>query len=172
MVRGFVISGAVRIVSCTLSMLLVLPAESFSGKNFKQVFKDSYFMFWRYLMKTYRKTFGLIVIAAACFAGCARNDAAEQAMKDAEKLQKQGQEIAAEAAKQAQQSLAEAGKIMNQGTEDARAQMGQLKDPQAQEKINEASAQIDDAKAKANQALGEANAQLEQMKKQPNPAGK
>lgn len=143
----FVISGA--LVSCTGSV-------SIHRMSIKEI-----------QMNTFRYCVLSLGVVTVLVSGCARNDAAEQAMKDAEKLQKQAQEIAAQAAQQAQDSIAKANEAVQEGMEDARARMGEIQqDPKVQAEVDKANAQMEDAHAKVNQAMENANAQVEQMKKQ------
>jgi hypothetical protein len=110
----------------------------------------------------YKKLITVTVISAiTLISACSKNDAAEQAMKDAEKIKEQAQALAADAISQAEEQMKAANQLVGESLDNARAQMKQLQDPNAQNQIDEADKKIKEAQMKANQAMIDAQKQAQ-----------
>lgn len=110
------------------------------------------------------KILTFVALSCVCITACTNNDAAEQAMKDAEKLNAQAQALAADAMKQAGVQMQAANEMVGKSLDDARAQM-KIAAPNAQAQINAAEQKIQDAQLKMNQVAENAQQQIQNNNK-------
>lgn len=110
------------------------------------------------------KTLAFVGLSCLFISACTNNDAAEQAMKDADKLNAQAQALAVDAMKQAGEQMQAAKEMVGKSLDDARAQM-KIAAPSALDQINAAEKKIQEAQSKMNQENANAQQQIQNMKK-------